>query len=250
MCFASGAFCTGCGCVDCWNNPDDVDTAEVQKAQKKLQAQQKGVACNCKRTKCAKKYCDCFRAGLPCGKHCECIQCKNGDEFHMDYDPSEPRGPFALPRARSGTGGGGGENAFTDSPEQPSSGATEDAAPQQQPQRKHGGRGRREPAEPAEFPGEDAHHPGARRCAPFLRGRVGASACDAAHHCFLLEFGCVGEIRFAYHKTHLSQPSVLWLPTPQQPKNAGWCARPALVQAARAAAALGAGEVEVVAEEQ
>ena len=33
--------------------------------------------CHCKRSRCLKKYCDCFAAGSTCGKHCRCIGCCN-----------------------------------------------------------------------------------------------------------------------------------------------------------------------------
>ena len=33
--------------------------------------------CNCKKSKCLKKYCECFQAGVPCDHNCKCIGCKN-----------------------------------------------------------------------------------------------------------------------------------------------------------------------------
>lgn len=39
-------------------------------------------SCNCKKSKCLKMYCECFRAGKEC-KDCGCVDCKNnsrGDE--------------------------------------------------------------------------------------------------------------------------------------------------------------------------
>lgn len=40
--------------------------------------------CNCKRTGCLKKYCECFQANIPCSDKCKCIDCKN-------YEGSEER---------------------------------------------------------------------------------------------------------------------------------------------------------------
>lgn len=33
--------------------------------------------CNCKKTSCLKKYCECFNAGLECNENCQCEECKN-----------------------------------------------------------------------------------------------------------------------------------------------------------------------------
>jgi hypothetical protein len=34
--------------------------------------------CSCKKSKCLKKYCECFQAGIPCEKsYCKCHGCKN-----------------------------------------------------------------------------------------------------------------------------------------------------------------------------
>lgn len=35
------------------------------------------VGCNCKKSKCLKKYCECFSGGKTCGETCNCFQCSN-----------------------------------------------------------------------------------------------------------------------------------------------------------------------------
>ena len=40
--------------------------------------------CNCKKSKCLKKYCECFQAGIPCNAYCKCVNCRN-------YEGSEER---------------------------------------------------------------------------------------------------------------------------------------------------------------
>jgi hypothetical protein len=36
-----------------------------------------GSQCNCKRSKCLKKYCECFRRGVICSPECRCSGCDN-----------------------------------------------------------------------------------------------------------------------------------------------------------------------------
>lgn len=33
--------------------------------------------CSCKKSRCLKKYCECFQAGIPCNFNCKCQSCKN-----------------------------------------------------------------------------------------------------------------------------------------------------------------------------
>jgi hypothetical protein len=35
--------------------------------------------CKCKKTKCMKKYCECFSSGVRCGLFCKCDGCENMD---------------------------------------------------------------------------------------------------------------------------------------------------------------------------
>lgn len=44
------------------------------------------VGCNCTRSNCLKKYCECFKAGIKCNPdHCRCRDCKN-QEFNSDIE--------------------------------------------------------------------------------------------------------------------------------------------------------------------
>lgn len=56
--------------------------------------------CNCKKSKCLKLYCDCFRLGLLCLPECNCCDCSNNDIENDDrkhaIDQILERNPIAF----------------------------------------------------------------------------------------------------------------------------------------------------------
>ena len=84
-CFAAGRWCKGCNCVDCHNDlahakeRDEAIRATLEKNPKAFRAKVKDTAhasgCHCKKSKCLKKYCECFEAGIHCGAKCKCADC-------------------------------------------------------------------------------------------------------------------------------------------------------------------------------
>ena len=89
-CFAAGRFCEeSCKCVDCHNDQahardrDDAIKATLEKNPKAFRAKVNAKAkthqngCHCKKSKCLKKYCECFEAGITCGAKCKCADCEN-----------------------------------------------------------------------------------------------------------------------------------------------------------------------------
>ncbi len=65
-------------------------------------------ACNCKKSKCLKLYCDCFSNGLACTPECNCCGCSNhveNDERNLALESILDRNPNAFkPKIESAKG--------------------------------------------------------------------------------------------------------------------------------------------------
>ena len=89
LCYANGKFCKGCECINCMNTPKNKKEREDNKINKPSLTQD-NIICNCTKSNCLKKYCECFKMGKECGNLCRCIGCLNKLNMNQnDYSQNE-----------------------------------------------------------------------------------------------------------------------------------------------------------------
>lgn len=123
-CFSAGRYCDGCNCNNCFNNMEheevrqDAIEATLERnpnafrpkvggpdstaAAAIVNARRHNKGCNCRKSGCLKRYCECFQAGILCGENCKCVECKNFEgsierSYVLALESSKSRGPTPAP---------------------------------------------------------------------------------------------------------------------------------------------------------
>ncbi len=91
-CFANGEYCVNCNCTDCSNvlgNEFEKENAfktvkdknpVAMKFNPIVSDEKETSGCNCTKSNCSKKYCECYKAGMQCNESCRCRDCSNMPE--------------------------------------------------------------------------------------------------------------------------------------------------------------------------
>jgi hypothetical protein len=100
-CFSQGKQCgEDCACLSCKNAPGFEELIQSAKqgvkegGSRSCRLAEK--RCNCKKSHCLKRYCECYNAGIGCGPGCRCEGCENKGPSEKE-ESDEEEAPQELP---------------------------------------------------------------------------------------------------------------------------------------------------------
>ena len=65
-----------------------VSTSDIKESENNNITSEK-LCCNCTKTKCVKKYCECYKSNQKCTYKCRCVNCKNGVKASFNVNVPE-----------------------------------------------------------------------------------------------------------------------------------------------------------------
>ena len=89
-CFAKNKFCEDCDCKNCENKPkkgtnnNTLEQNIINYGNNIISNEQKTqrIICNCTKSNCMKKYCECYKQNMSCNSLCRCIDCSNKNNIN------------------------------------------------------------------------------------------------------------------------------------------------------------------------
>ena len=85
ICYSKGKSCQECDCQNCENKPKGLEqySEKLNNANSNnsiynhINNSNQRLSCNCTKSNCLKKYCECYKQGISCNSYCRCILCNN-----------------------------------------------------------------------------------------------------------------------------------------------------------------------------